>query len=106
MTDSARLQQQEERRRDETPAHKINIQSLTASMASHKWLTITSLTPVDHRDKINEAYYHKVMLLHQFLLAIRQTSSKFFIFQQVAPARTALRQSAFLPITLPDIDCL
>jgi len=43
--------------------------------ASHKSLT------VHHGVKINEAYYCNVMLLQQFLLAIRQISSKFFVFQ-------------------------
>jgi len=33
MTDSTHVQQQEERRLDETPAHRINIQSLTTSVS-------------------------------------------------------------------------
>jgi len=41
-----------------------------------------------------------MMLLQQFLLATRQISSKFFVFQQdSAPAHTALMQSAFVPVT-------
>jgi len=47
------------------------------------------------------------MLLQQFLLAMRQISSKFLVFQQdSAPARapTALRQSAFFPATLPNTE--
>jgi len=75
-----------------------------ASDDESQWLTqYTSLILVDHGVKINEAYYCNVMLLQQFLLAIRQISSKFFVFQQgSAPARahTALRQSAFFPVTL------
>ena len=55
--------------------------------------------------KINEAYYRNVMLLQQFLLAVRQISSKFFVFQQdSAPKHTALRQSDFFPVTSPDIE--
>jgi len=44
----------------------------------------------------------KVMLLQQFLFAIRQILSKFFISQQ--ECAEALRQSAFLPITSPAVD--
>jgi len=45
------------------------------------------------------------MLLQQFLLAVRQISSKFFVFQQdSAPAHTTLRQLAFFPVSLPDIE--
>jgi len=45
-----------------------------------------------------------MMLLQQFLLGIHQISSKFFVFQQnSAPMHTALRQSAFFPVTLPDV---
>jgi len=45
------------------------------------------------------------MLLQQVLLAVRQISSKFFVFQQDgAKAHTALRQSAFFPVTSPDVE--
>ena len=72
------------------PAHKINVQLLMASVSTNT-STSTSLILVDH----------DTMLLQQF----HQISIKFFIFQQkCAPAHTALRQSAFLPVTLPDVD--
>jgi len=95
------------RRRDKTPAHKINVQSLTASVGEPHWLTVyqfnTSL--VDYGVKINETYYRNAMLLQQFLIAMRQISSKFFVFElDSAPAHTALRQSAFFPVTSPDIE--
>jgi len=43
---------------------------------------VDSLILVDHGFKINEAYYRNVMLLQQFLITVREISSKFFIFQQ------------------------
>jgi len=70
MTDRMHLQQLE-RRRDKTPAHKINVQSLTASVGEPQVIDSTPLILVDHEVTINEAYYRNVMLFQQFLLAIR-----------------------------------
>jgi len=65
----------------------------------------TSLILVSHEVKVNEAYYRNVMLSQQFLLAVHQVSSRFFIFQQdSAPVHTPLSQSAFFAVTLPDIE--
>jgi len=57
------------------------------------------------KHKINEAYYCNVMLLQQFLPAIRQISSKFFVYQQESASAltAALRQSDFFPVTSPGI---
>jgi len=60
---------QEERRHDKTPAHKINVQSLMASVGEPQ--AVDSLILVDHGFKINEAYYRNVMLLQQFLITVR-----------------------------------
>ena len=100
------LQQPKERLSDKTPA-RTHDQSLTASVGEPHWLTVyqfnTSL--VDYGVKINETYYRNAMLLQQFLIAMRQISSKFFVFElDSAPAHTALRQSAFFPVTSPDIE--
>jgi len=45
----------EERRRDKTPAEKINVQSLTASVGEPQVVDNTPVL-VDHEVKINEAY--------------------------------------------------
>ena len=69
---------QEERRRDKTPAYTIDIQSLMASDGDlRQWLTVHQFDTCrsqsrDHIVEANEAYYRKVMLLSQFLHAIRQ----------------------------------
>jgi len=47
----------------------------------------TSSILVDHGVKGNEAYYRKAMLLQQFLAAIHQISSEFFIAQQDSARR-------------------
>jgi len=74
LTECICSNQKERRRRDKTPTHKIDVQSLTASVAEPQ---MNDSTPVwyllvDHEVKINKAYYRNVMLLQQFLLAIRQ----------------------------------
>jgi len=43
MTDSMLCSNQEEKRRDKTPAHKINVQSLTASVGESQ---VVDSTPV------------------------------------------------------------
>ena len=74
--------------------------NLYSRRATSGW-QYTSLILVDHEVNINEAYYCNVMLLQQFLLATRQISIKFFVFQQgSAPARA---HTAFFRVTLPDI---
>jgi len=47
-------------------------------MDVHKY-NVRIYTQVGH----NETYYRNVMLLQQFLLDIRQISSKFFVFQRL-----------------------
>jgi len=98
---------QEERRHDKTPAYKINVQSLmTSARRDTSGWQYTSLILVHHEVSINYAYYCHVMLLQQFLLAKRHISSKFIFQHDSAPAHTALGQSAFLPVTSPDVDRL
>jgi len=101
---------QEERRGDHCVATERLRTRLTSShwwlqSANHKWLTVHQFDSlVVHEVKINEACYHSVLLLQQFLLAVRQISSKFFIFQQENdPFHTTLRQSAFLSVISPDV---
>ena len=49
--------------------------------SSHKWLKLHQFD-INHRVKVNKEYYinHNEMMLQQFLPAIRQILSKFFIF--------------------------
>ena len=74
---------QEERRRNKMPVHTINVQSLTASVGEPQ---VVDSAPVWYlsitESRLTRPHYCNVMLLQQFLLAIRQISSKFFIFQQ------------------------
>jgi len=106
MTDCTHLQQ---------ASTKMSRQCLhTWFMFSHWWhqsashtsgWQYTSLILVVHRVKVNEAYYHNVMLLQQFLSATCHILSEFFIFHQdSAVTHTLLRQWTFLPVTLPDVD--
>ena len=65
--------------------------------ASNKWSTV-------HQSMLVKSVNRNLMLLQQFLIAIRQVLSEFFIFQQdSARAHGAFRRSAFLPITSPDV---
>jgi len=73
-----------------------------------QWVTsgwhCTSFKRVHHGVEIIQVCYRNVMLLQQFLPAIRQISSEILVFQQAsAPAHRALRQSTFLPVTSPDV---
>jgi len=69
MTDCTYIRQPRKRRRDITPALTIIIQSLTASADDSQVADITPVTSINH----------SLMLLQQFLPAIRQISSEFFI---------------------------
>ena len=96
---------QEERRRDKTPAHSINVQSLRASVGESQVVDTTSawhmsITESRSASGIN----HNTMLSQQFLSAIRQISSELFIFQQdsAPPARRTVRlRQSTCPIALP-----
>ena len=80
---------EEERHRDKTSAHTVNIQSLMASVGDslHQF--------VDHGVRVNQAYYCNVMLFQQLLPAICKISSKFIFQQDSALAHRTLRQSTF-----------
>ena len=65
---------QEVRGRDNTPAHTINVQSVTDNISRRvtKWPVVdkTSLNIVDHRVKVIDGCYRNVMLLQQLLPAM------------------------------------
>jgi len=64
-------------------------------------LSYTSLIFVNPGVKVNEAYYHDVLLSQQLLPAVCQVSDEFFIFQQdSAPAHGRARRSTSLSARL------
>jgi len=76
IIDSTLCSNQEGRHCNKTPVHKINVQSLMASVSEPQ---VADSTPVSYLS-IMKAYYRNMMLLQQFPLAVLQISSKFFIF--------------------------
>jgi len=90
---------QEERRRYKTPAHTINVRSLTASVRE---LQVVDITPVLYsliaKSRLVRSINRNMMLLKQFLPAIRQISSEFVIFQlDSGPAHMGLEAINFHP---------
>ena len=78
---------QEERHRDKTLAHTINVQTVTDSISRRvtSGRENNSLILVSHGVKIIEGCCYNVML---FLSAIRSIWSKFFLFQQGSNRQT------------------
>ena len=77
----------------------IDIQSVTdgISQRAKSGRQYTSLILVDPLHKVTEASYHNLMLLEQI-------SDELIIQQNIVQVHLHLRQSTFLPVTLPNVD--